>query len=75
MVRFVPFVTVGVLVERERELEMLRGGLVRARAGEGTLLLVEGPPGVGKTALAREARAAAGREQITTLDARGSELE
>ena len=75
MVRFVPFVTAGVFVERERELEMLRAGLVRARAGEGTLLLVEGPPGVGKTALAREARAAAGREQITTLDARGSELE
>jgi DNA-binding CsgD family transcriptional regulator len=71
----VPFVTAGVLVERERELETLREGLDRARAGEGTLLLIEGPAGVGKTALARAARAAAGRERITPLEARGSELE
>jgi DNA-binding CsgD family transcriptional regulator len=71
----VPFVTAGVLVERERELETLREGLDRARAGEGTLLLIEGPAGVGKTALARAARAAAGRERITPLEAKGSELE
>ena len=51
-----------VLLERERELETLREGLDRARAGEGTLLLIEGPAGVGKTALARAARAVAGRE-------------
>ena len=70
-----PSVTAGVLVERERELETLREGLDRARAGEGTLLLIEGPAGVGKTALARAARAAAGQERITQLEARGSELE
>lgn len=75
IVGFVPFVMAGVLVERERELETLREGLDRARAGEGTLLLIEGPAGVGKTALARAARAAAGQERITPLEARGSELE
>jgi predicted ATPase len=71
----VPFDTAGVLLERQRELDTLRDGFDRARAGEGTLLLVEGPAGVGKTALAREARAAAGQARMTPLQAKGSELE
>ncbi|MGB0093272.1 MAG: histidine kinase [Solirubrobacteraceae bacterium] len=37
--------------------------------------LIEGPAGVGKTELAREARAAAERARIMPLEARGSELE
>ena len=49
----------GVLLERERELETLHDGVDRACAGEGTLFLIEGPAGAGKTVLAREARAAA----------------
>ncbi len=71
----VPFATGGVLLERERELETLRDGVDRARAGEGALLLIEGPAGAGKTVLAREARAAAGRALMMPLEARGSELE
>ena len=63
------------LRERERELGTLREGLERACAGAGTLLLVEGPAGVGKTELVREARAAAVRARVTPLEARGSELE
>ena len=63
------------LRERERELGALRDGLDRACAGAGTLLLVEGPPGVGKTELVREARAAAMEARVTPLEARGSELE
>ena len=39
------------------------------------LLLVEGPAGVGKTELVREARAAAVQAGVTPLEARGSELE
>jgi DNA-binding CsgD family transcriptional regulator len=70
----VPFAG-GVLLERERELETLREGLDRACAGEGTLLLIEGPAGAGKTALAREARAASERARMMPLEARGSELE
>ena len=67
--------TAGVLLERERELKTLRGGLDRACAGEGTLLLIEEPAGVGKTALLREARTAADRAGITALEARSSQLE
>ena len=63
------------LRERERELGALGEGLQRACAGEGTLLLVEGPAGVGKTELVRETRAAAVRAGVMPLEARGSELE
>ena len=71
----VQFIVGEALLERERELETLAEGLDRACAGDGTLLLVEGPAGVGKTELAREARAAAERTGMVLLDARGSELE
>ncbi|TVZ06529.1 LuxR family transcriptional regulator [Trebonia kvetii] len=70
-----PFNTARVLLERERELETLREGLDGARAGEGTLLLIEGPAGMGKTALARAGRAAAGQAGMMPLEARASELE
>ena len=71
----VAFARGGALLERERELETLRVGVDRACAGEGALLLIEGPAGAGKTVLAREARAAAERARMMPLDARGSELE
>lgn len=73
-----PFSTagdLGGLLERERELRMLRDGLSQACAGDGTLLLIEGPPGVGKTALIRQARAQADQAGILPLEATGSELE
>jgi len=73
--RLVALSALGVLRERENELETLRDGLDRACAGEGTLMLIEGPAGVGKTELAREARAAAARTEILAVTARGSELE
>jgi DNA-binding CsgD family transcriptional regulator len=73
--RVVPTSTAGPLRERERELGTLRDGFARACSGEGTLVLIEGPAGVGKTELAREARAAADAARLTALEARGSELE
>jgi DNA-binding CsgD family transcriptional regulator len=65
----------GRLLERERELSALNEALDRACAGDGTLILIEGPAGVGKTELGRETRAAAERAGMTPLVARGSELE
>ena len=78
IVRTVPFSTagdLGGLLERERELQMLRDGLARACAGDGALLLIEGPPGVGKTALIRRARAQAEQAGVLPLEATGSEFE
>jgi DNA-binding CsgD family transcriptional regulator len=71
----VQFIAGEALLERELELKTLAEGLDRACAGDGTLLLVQGPAGVGKTVLAREARAAASRTRVRPLEARGSELE
>jgi len=74
----VPFSTAGgrgELLEREREVAALRSGLSRACAGDGTLLLIQGPPGLGKTALLREAYHEAGQAHLTLLAARASELE
>ena len=78
IVRTVPFSTagdLGGLLERERELRMLRAGLSQACTGDGALLFIEGPPGVGKTALIRGARAQAGQAGMLALEATGSELE
>jgi DNA-binding CsgD family transcriptional regulator len=73
--QLVPLRTVGALLERERELGVLREGFERARDGEGALILIEGPAGVGKTELTREAREVAEQAGIKPLAARGSELE
>ena len=78
IVRTVPFSTagdLGGLLERERELRMLRAGLSQACTGDGALLFIEGPPGVGKTALIRGARTQAGQTGMLALEATGSELE
>src|SRR5436190_1189340 len=58
-----------------RELERLREGAARAAAGEGTLVLIEGAAGVGKTVLTRAGRELADRTGVVALEARGSELE
>jgi DNA-binding CsgD family transcriptional regulator len=64
-----------VLLEREQELGIVRERLDRARDREGTVILVEGPAGAGKTELVRAGRAAAAAAGLVTLEARGSELE
>jgi DNA-binding CsgD family transcriptional regulator/Tfp pilus assembly protein PilF len=68
-------VPAGFLLERERELEMLGLHLDRARKGAGSLLVVEGPPGIGKTALVRAAGELARERGMTVLEARGGVLE
>jgi DNA-binding CsgD family transcriptional regulator len=64
-----------VLLERDRELERIGWCLKRAQEGHGSALVVEGPAGIGKTALLARARDTAQDEGIRVLRARGAELE
>jgi class 3 adenylate cyclase len=63
------------LYEREAEVSALRALLSEARAGHGRLAVIEGPPGIGKTTLARQLAAEAAQAGMRTLTARGGELE
>jgi DNA-binding CsgD family transcriptional regulator len=63
----------GAFVEREHELEALERVLTSARGGSGGAVVVEGPPGIGKSSLLAAARAAAA--DLHVVSARGSELE
>jgi hypothetical protein len=63
------------LLEREGELETLVGFIADTRAGAGSLLVIEGPAGIGKTRLLAAARDLAAQEGMDVLLARGSELE
>ena len=63
------------LLERDRELEQLDRLVTDACAGRGRLVLVEGPPGIGKTSLLEAARDRARERDMTVLAARASELD
>ena len=65
----------GTLLERDAELAALRELLEAAGAGHGGLVLVEGPPGVGKSALLEHATGMAREHRLAVLTARGHELE
>src|SRR5215831_6288997 len=62
------------LLERDAELTSVEELIVDA-SGRGRLLAIEGPPGIGKTSLIREARALGQEAGMEVLGARGSELE
>ena len=64
-----------MLLERERELEILEGAVMAAAGGAGTAVLVEGDPGTGKTALLRGLRTRRSAFRLRVLTARGAELE
>ena len=63
------------LLERAGELELLEADLAGARAGQGRLVLISGPAGVGKTALVRSVRRQGETTGMMVLRARGVELE
>jgi DNA-binding CsgD family transcriptional regulator len=63
------------LLERERELGVLDATLARVQAGSGAAILIEGPPGAGKSVLLASARAEARRLGLRVLEARGAVLE
>jgi DNA-binding CsgD family transcriptional regulator len=62
------------LLERDAELAAV-DALIGATPGGGRLLVIEGPPGIGKTSLMAEARARGQQAGMRVLGARGSELE
>jgi DNA-binding CsgD family transcriptional regulator len=64
----------GVL-ERDAELARIEAAVARAQSGRGSLLVVEGPAGIGKSALIGAARSVADAAGTRTLRARGGELE
>jgi DNA-binding CsgD family transcriptional regulator len=69
------FVDVNSLLERDQELARIESALTGAREGRGTFVVLEGPAGIGKTALLAEARTAAANSGMRVLRSRGSELE
>ncbi len=62
-------------IERERELSLLTAQLDDACEGRGSLVVVEGPAGIGKTTLIRLAIAAARERGMTVISGRGGMLE
>jgi DNA-binding CsgD family transcriptional regulator len=66
----------GRLLERERELTALDRALADTEAtGDGRAVLIEGPPGIGKTALLEGLDGRAGAHGHRVLKATGSEME
>jgi len=63
------------LLEREAELAALGSQLEAARAGGGSLTIVEGPAGIGKTRLLEAICSNARAQGMQVLAARGAELE
>ncbi|HEY8581918.1 MAG TPA: ATP-binding protein, partial [Capillimicrobium sp.] len=62
-------------LERERELDRIAAALSLAAGGAGQLVVVEGPPGIGKTHLVEAARAMAKAQGFGRLKAVGDEPE
>ena len=63
------------LLERSEELLRIESALAEARSGRGTFVVVEGPAGIGKTALVSATRTAALASGMRVLRSRGTELE
>ena len=63
------------LYERGRELLALAAAIEGAQAGSGSLVIIEGPPGIGKTRLLSETVAMAADRSLLVLAGSGFELE
>ena len=64
-----------LLLERAKELSLLRAAIADARDGVGRLVIIEGPAGIGKTALLAQTSEVAAQAGVRVLAARGNELE
>lgn len=65
----------GSLLERDEPLACIADVLARAREARGTMLVLEGPAGIGKTAMIGRTRADACDNGMRVLAARGAQLE
>ena len=63
------------LLERDQELELLNALLGEVTGGQAHVVVIEGPAGIGKTRLIREARRIAAETRFRVLTARGALLE
>ena len=63
------------LLDREVDLEAIDDALAAAATGAGAVLLIEGPAGIGKTALLDYLRSRASVDGMAVHSARGGELE
>jgi DNA-binding CsgD family transcriptional regulator len=63
------------LVERQNELRAISASIASAADGRGNVVLLEGAPGVGKTALVEAAAELAGQDGMRVLRGAGAELE
>ena len=66
---------IATLLERELELDELRGALADAEERRGRMVLVEAPAGLGKTSLLSAGWELAGEAGFRCLRARASDLE
>jgi DNA-binding CsgD family transcriptional regulator len=73
--RLAPELDFAPLVERDRELDALRSGINAGINGDGALVVIEGPAGIGKSRLCAEASSLAADGGLRVLAARGGELE
>lgn len=64
-----------VLLERDTELGVVAGLLDDVRAGKGRVLILEGPPGIGKTELLHAVQERAAEAGVDVLPARASQLD
>ncbi|MFL5965859.1 MAG: ATP-binding protein [Gaiellaceae bacterium] len=64
-----------LLLERSDELARIELALAEAREGHGRFVVIEGPAGIGKTALLAAVRTAAADGGMRVLRSRGTELE
>jgi predicted ATP-dependent serine protease len=64
-----------LLLERHRELELIELAAARAADADGSMVLIEGAAGVGKTRLLREAAARGETSGFRVLSATGGEVE
>jgi DNA-binding CsgD family transcriptional regulator/tetratricopeptide (TPR) repeat protein len=64
-----------VLLERDIELGLADGFLDGVRAGHGRIMVFDGPPGIGKTALLSELSERATQRGVGMLKARASQLD